>query len=139
MTEIIFDIIFPLILIGLLIILFINGALKKKPQQEFMTSDEFIKDWLKDHGQAHKLEEQFAQMKKDPAGLIYMPITYKGAKIFIKCGLTPNQVSFINLILSFLIFYSVVMLGRGHVLDSFSEQPFYGAWFLPLALLVLFT
>ncbi|MFX0032751.1 MAG: CDP-alcohol phosphatidyltransferase family protein [Candidatus Hodarchaeota archaeon] len=139
MTEIIFDIIFPLILIGLLIILFINGAIKKKPHREFMTSDEFIKDWLKDHGQAHKLEEQFAQMKKDPAGLIYMPITYKGAKIFIRCGLTPNQVSFINLILSFLIFYSVVMLGRGHTLDLFSEQPFYGAWFLPLALLVLFT
>ncbi|MFW9780877.1 MAG: CDP-alcohol phosphatidyltransferase family protein [Candidatus Heimdallarchaeota archaeon] len=141
MTEIIFEVIFPLILIGLLIIILISGIPNRKPNQQFMTSDDFIKDWLKDHGQAHKLEAQFNQMKKDPAGRIYMPITYKGAKIFVKWGLSPNKVSFMNLILSFLIFYCVVMLGKGTLpsVDLFSEQPFYGVWFLPLAILVLFT
>ena len=139
MTEILFKIVFPLVLLVLLMIIFLSSISNKKPNQEFMSCDEFIKDWLKDHGQAHKLEEQFAQMKKDPAGLLYMPITYKGAKLFIKLGLTPNKVSFINLILSFLIFYGVIMAGEGHTLDSFTQQPLYGAWFFVLALLVLFT
>jgi len=104
-----------------------------------MSSDEFLKDWLKDHGQAHKLEEQFAQMKKDPAGRVYMPLTYKGAKIFIKWGISPNKVSFINLILSFFIFYGVLVAGEGHTLDLLTKQPIYGSWFVALALLVLFT
>ncbi|GAG88790.1 unnamed protein product, partial [marine sediment metagenome] len=109
MTEILFTVVFPLVLLLILIIIFISGILKKKPKQEFMTFDEFIKDWLKDHGQAHKVEESYAKMKKDPAGKIYMPITYKGAKMFIKLGLSPNKVSLIGLILSFFIFWGVIM------------------------------
>ncbi len=139
MTEIVFNIVFPLILLILLLIIFLSGISKKKSNQEFMSCDEFIKDWLKDHGQAPKLEEQFIQMKKDPSGLLYMPITYKGAKFFIKIGLTPNKVSFMNLILSFLIFYGVIIAGKGHTLGLFTQQPLYGAWFFALALLVLFT
>ena len=139
MTKIIFDIVFPLVLLGILLIIFISGLTNKKPKQEFMSLDEFIKDWLGDHGQAHKLEEQFAQMKKDPAGKIYMPITYHGAKIFIKWGLTPNMVSFMNLILSFLIFYGVIIASRGHTLDLFSDQLGYGSLFFALAALVLVT
>jgi len=139
MTELIFKLGFPLVLLILLIIIIISGRSNKKSVQDFMSCDEFIKDWLKDHGQAHKLEEQFTQMKKDPAGRIYMPITYKGAKIFIKWGLTPNKVSFMNLILSFLIFYSVIMAAEGHTYDLFTRQPFYGSWFFALAVLVLFT
>lgn len=139
MTEILFEIVFPSVLLGILIIILISGAFNKRPDQEFMSCDEFIKDWLKDHGQTHKVEEQFAKMKKDPSGTLYMPITYKGAKIFIKMGLTPNKVSFMNLIFSFLIFYGVIMAGRGHSLDSFTQQPIYGFWFFFLALLVLFT
>ncbi|MFX1321697.1 MAG: CDP-alcohol phosphatidyltransferase family protein [Promethearchaeota archaeon] len=139
MTKIIFDIVFPLVLLGILLIIFIIGLTNKKPKQEFMSLDEFIKDWLGDHGQAHKLEEQFAQMKKDPAGKIYMPITYHGAKIFIKWGLTPNMVSFMNLILSFLIFYGVIIASRGHRLDLFSDQLGYGSLFFALAALVLVT
>ena len=139
MTEYIFNIIFPLVLLILLLIILLSGISKEKPVQEFMIRDEFIKDWLKDHGQAHKLEQHFEQMKKDPAGKLYMPITYKGAKIFIKMGLTPNKVSFMNLILTFLIFYGVIMAGKGHTLGLFTRQPLYGAWFFALALLVLFT
>ncbi|MFX1364609.1 MAG: CDP-alcohol phosphatidyltransferase family protein [Promethearchaeota archaeon] len=139
MIELIFKIGFPIVLIILIIIIIISSRSNKKPDQEFMSCDDFIKDWLKDHGQAHKLEEQFTQMKKDPAGLLYMPMTYKGAKFFIKLGLTPNKVSFINLILSFFIFYSVIMVGEGHTLELFEEQPFYGAWFFAIALLVIFT
>ena len=139
MTEIWFKIVFPLVLLGLLVIILIIGFSNKHPKQEFMTRDEFIRDWLKDHGQAHKMDEQFAKMKKDPSGLIYMPITYKGARIFIRWGLTPNLVSYINLILSFLIFYGVIMAGEGHTLDLFNEQPLYGSWFFLLAVLVLFT
>lgn len=139
MVEILFDIVFPLVLLGILIIIFITGAFNKQPKQEFMSCDEFTKDWLQDHGQAHKIEEQFEKMKKDPAGKLYMPITYKGAKILIRLGLTPNNVSFINLILSFFVFYGVIMAGKGHSLDSFAQQPIYGFWFFFLGLLVLFT
>jgi hypothetical protein len=109
MTEILFTIVFPLVLLLILIIIFISGIFKKKPKREFMTFEEFIKDWLKDHGQAHKVDESFAKMKKDPAGKIYMPITYRGAKTFIKLGLSPNKVSLIGLILSFFIFWGVIM------------------------------
>ncbi|KKM18605.1 hypothetical protein LCGC14_1663980 [marine sediment metagenome] len=139
MAGIIFGIIFPLVLLGLLIIIFISGLSNRHSEQDLMSLDEFIKDWLKDHGQADIVDEQFAKMKKDPAGGLYMPITYKGAKIFMRLGLTPNKVSFMGLILSFFIFYGVIVAGEGHTLDLFSQQPFYGFWFIPLALLVLWT
>ncbi len=139
MTEILFTFVFPLVLLLILIIIFISGIFKEKPKQEFMTCDEFIKDWLKDHGQAHKVDEQFAKMKKDPAGKIYMPITYRGAKIFIKLGISPNKVSLIGLILSFFIFWAVIMASAGHTLDLMTEQPLYGSWFFALAFLVLYT
>ena len=139
LLDFLFIIVFPLVLFGLLLIILISGLFSEKSKQRLMTLEEFMWDWLKDHGQAHKLEEQFARMKKDPAGKIYMPLTYHGAKIAIKCGLTPNKVSYINLILSFLIFYGVIMASRGHRLGLFSQQPFYGSWFIPLAFLVLFT
>ncbi len=139
MTEILFTLVFPLVLLLILIIIFISGIFKEKPSREFMTCDEFIKDWLKDHGQAHKVDEQFAKMKKDPAGKLYMPITYRGAKIFIKLGISPNKVSVIGLILSFFIFWGVIMAGAGHTLNSMTQQPFYGSWFFALAWLVLYT
>ena len=139
MADILFTLIFPLILVGLLIIIFISGFSKKSTKQTFMSLEEFMKDWLKDHGQGHKLEEQIVKMRKDPMGGLYMPITYKGAKVFIKWGLSPNKVSCMNLILSFLIFYGVIMAGEGHTLDLRSQQPFYGIWFLALGFLVLIT
>ncbi|MHA2183526.1 MAG: CDP-alcohol phosphatidyltransferase family protein [Promethearchaeota archaeon] len=139
MLEIIFKIVFPLVLVGFLVLIIIIGSLKKHPKQEFMTCDEFIKDWIKDHRSASKEEEYFAKMKKDPSGKLYMPITYHGAKLFIKLGLSPNNVSVINLILSFFILYGVVMASSGHSLGSFTQQPLYGSWFFLLALLVLFT
>jgi len=139
MTEILFTFVFPLVLLLGLIIIFISGIFKEKTKREFMTCDEFIKDWLKDHGQAHKVDEQFAKMKKDPAGKIYMPITYRGAKIFIKLGLSPNKVSIIGLILSFFIFWGVIMASAGHTLDLITQQPAYGSWFFALAFLVLYT
>jgi len=139
MTELLFTLVFPLILLLLLIIIFISGIFKEKPKREFMTCDEFIKDWLKDHGQAHKVDEQFAKMKKDPSGKLYMPITYGGAKIFIKLGLSPNKISVMGLILSSFIFWGVIMAGAGHTLGLMTQQPFYGSWFFLLALLVLYT
>ncbi|GAG64019.1 unnamed protein product, partial [marine sediment metagenome] len=139
MTEILFTLVFPLVLLLILIIIFISGIFKEKPKREFMSCDEFIKDWLKDHGQAHKVDEQYAKMKKDPAGKLYMPITYGGAKFFIKLGLNPNLVSFIGLILSFFIFWGVIMASAGHTLDLITQQPFYGSWFFLIGLLVLYT
>lgn len=139
MIDYIFVIVFPLILVGLLIILFISKSSNKITNQTFMSFEEFVKDWLKDHGQAHKVEEQFAKMKKDPSGALYMPLTYKGAKLFIRWGLTPNRVSYINLILSFLIFYSVVMAGQGHSLEIRYQQPLYGIWFFAIGILVVLT
>lgn len=139
MLELIFIIGFPIILLILLVVILISGRPNRRAEQDFMSCDDFIKDWLKDHGQAHKVEEQFTQMKKDPAGLIYMPLTYKGAKIFIKWGLSPNKVSIMNLIFSFFIFYGVLVAGFGHRLDILTEQPIFGFWFVIFALLVLFT
>ena len=134
-----FEILFPLVLIGLLVIIFISGLFHKYPKKDLMSLDDFMKDWLISHGQAHKLEKQFALMKKEPTGIIYMPLTYKGAKIFIKCGLSPNKVSFITLILSFLVFYGVLIASRGHALNLFIQQPYYGSWFIIIAFLVLLT
>ncbi len=139
MMELIFKIGFPLVLLILILIILISGRPNRRAEQEFMTIDEFIKDWLKDHGQAHKLEEQLAKMKKDPAGRVYMPLTYKGAKVCIKWGLSPNKVSIMNLIFSFFIFYGVIVAGEGHTLDILTQQPIYGSWFVVLSLLVLFT
>ncbi|MFX0012423.1 MAG: hypothetical protein ACFE9R_19070, partial [Candidatus Hermodarchaeota archaeon] len=93
MAEILFTLVFPLVLVALLIIIVISGIPNRRPKQEFMTLDEFIKDWLRDHGQAHKLEKQFTQMKKDPAGKLFMPITYGGAKLCIRIGMSPNKAS----------------------------------------------
>jgi phosphatidylglycerophosphate synthase len=134
-----FEILFPLVLIGLLVIIFISGFFRKYPKRELMSLDDFMKDWLISHGQAHKLEKQFELMKKEPTGIIYMPLTYKGAKFFIKCGLSPNKVSIITLILSFLVFYGVLIASRGHALNLFTQQPYYGSWFIVLAFLVLLT
>ena len=139
MAEILFTLVFPLVLVALLIIIVISGIPNRRPKQEFMTLDDFIKDWLRDHGQAHKLEKQFTQMKKDPAGKLFMPITYGGAKLCIRIGISPNKASYINLILSFFIFWGVVMAGAGHTLGLFTEQPIYGSWFFALGVLVLFT
>ena len=139
MTEILFTLVFPLVLLLILIVIFMSGIFKEKTKREFMSCDEFIKDWLKDHGQAQKVDEQFAKMKKDPAGKLYMPITYVGAKIFIKLGLSPNKVSLIGLILSFFIFWGVIMASMGHTLDLMTQQPLYGSWFFVLAVLVLYT
>ncbi len=139
MSDIIFKLIFPLILLGFLVIIFLSGLTNKRPKQELMSLDEFIMDWLRDHGQANKLDEQFAKMKKDPAGGFYMPVTYKGAKILIRLGLSPNKVTGIGLILSFFIFYGVIMASEGHSLDLLSQQPIYGIFFLLIAFLVLVT
>lgn len=134
-----FKLVFPCILMLSFLIVLISGIKTRYNKEEFMSLDEFIRDWLLDHGQGHKLEEQFNTMKKEPTGILYMPLTYKGAKVFMKIGLTPNKVSVINLIFSFLIFYGVVMAGSGHSLDLFTEQPFYGMWFVAIAFLILGT
>jgi len=139
MIEMIFSLIFPLVLVGFLLIIFISGFTKKRSKHTFMSLEEFMRDWLNDHGQGHKLEEQLRKMKKDPMGGLYMPITYKGGKLFTNWGLSANKVSCINLILSFLIFYGVIMAGEGHTLDLRSQQPLYGIWFFALGFLVLIT
>ena len=139
MTELLFTLVFPLVLLFFLIVIFLSSVFKEKPKREFMTCDEFIKDWLKDHGQANKVEQQFEKMSKDPAGKLYMPITYRGAKLFIKLGISPNKASYINLIASFFIFWGVIMASTGHTLDLITQQPFYGSWFFLLAVLVLAT
>ncbi len=139
MIDILFEIVFPLVLLGFLIIIFLSSISNKVDKKEIMNLDDFIYDWLRDHGQKSKIDEQFEKMKKDPAGKLYMPMTYKGAKIFMKFGVSPNKVSVINLILSFFIFYGVIMASRGHSLNIISQQPFYGSWFIILAFLVLFT
>ncbi|MBD3196877.1 MAG: hypothetical protein GF317_17615 [Candidatus Lokiarchaeota archaeon] len=139
MIDFIFNIVFPLTLLGLIIIILLSGLSNRKSVENLMSLDEFIRDWLNDHGQSQRVEDQLQQMKRDPSGKIYMPITYKGAKVSIKWGLSPNKVSVINLLLSFLIFYSVIVAGRGQALDLFTQQPAYGSWFFLIALLVLFT
>lgn len=137
--TLLFTLVFPLVLLALLVVLILISIPNRKKGLEYMTLDDFIKDWLRDHGQAHKLEKQFAQMKKDPSGKLFMPVTYRGAKICIRLGLTPNKVSFINLIFSFFILWGVVMASIGHNLNIFTEQPLFGSWFFALGFLVIIT
>jgi len=137
MFAIIFELIFPLALIGILIIIFIKGIFTKAEKRDYMTLDEFIKDWIRDHGVEHKLEPYFESMKKNPAGKLYMPITYKWGKFFSKLGISANEVSIINLTLSFLGFYGVIMAGRGHLLNYLIQQPAFGSWFILLGIIFL--
>ena len=46
MVGIIFDIIFPLVLLAILVIILISGQSNKRSTQEVMSCDDFIKDWL---------------------------------------------------------------------------------------------
>ncbi|MBD3197216.1 MAG: hypothetical protein GF317_19335 [Candidatus Lokiarchaeota archaeon] len=137
--TILFEILFPIILIIFVIIVLLKGIKSRRTEQNLMTLDEFITDWLYDHGQGHKIDEQFNKMKHEPTGFIYMPLTYRGGKFFLKLGLNSNDVSILNLLFSFIIFWGVIIASRGHNMALFSQQPFYGVWFIPLAFLVLFT
>ncbi|TFF86680.1 MAG: CDP-alcohol phosphatidyltransferase family protein [Promethearchaeota archaeon] len=125
--QILFEIVFPIVLLALLIITIITCIPNRRKNLSFMTYDEFLKEWLLDHGQQHRMEEVLQDMKKNPVGGFYQPITYKGGKLFAKWGFTPNKVSFINLILTLLAFYLTIMAGEGHNLDIYTQQPFYGA------------
>lgn len=137
--KITFEIVFPIILLVLLVVILISSLRHRKKDVKFMSFDEFLKSWMIEHGQGYRLEEVIEQAKKDPMGGLYMPITYKGGKIFAKLGFTANKVSLLNLILSFFILYLTIMAGDGHFLNLYSQQPFYGAILLPTAFLVLFT
>jgi len=137
LTEIIFELFFPIILLVLLLIILISGMNNEYKETELMDLDEFIIDWLLDHGQGHEMEKQFKRVKSEPTGKLYMPITYKGARFFMKLRATPNKISLINLILSFYIFYTSVMGSKGHSLNLFTEQPIFGSLFIITSLLVL--
>ncbi|MHA1270201.1 MAG: CDP-alcohol phosphatidyltransferase family protein [Candidatus Helarchaeota archaeon] len=137
--KIAFEVIFPLILVVLLIILFVTSLRHRRKDIKFMTFDEFLKEWCIDHGQGHRLEYVLEDMKKNPVGALYQPLTYKGGKLFARWGFTANKISFLNLILSLFIFYLTIMAGDGHSLDLYSQQPFYGALLMPTGFLVLFT
>jgi phosphatidylglycerophosphate synthase len=137
--QILFEIVFPIVLLALLIIIIITCIPNRRKNLSFMTYDEFLKEWLVDHGQKHRMDEVIEDMKKNPVGGLYQPLTYKGGKLFAKWGFTANKVSFINLILTLLVFYLVIIAGDGHKLDIYTQQPFYGAILFGAGGLLLFT
>jgi hypothetical protein len=47
--ELIFKIGFPLVFLILLIIILISGRSNRRTEKDFMTCDDFIRDWLNDH------------------------------------------------------------------------------------------
>ncbi|MBD3228985.1 MAG: hypothetical protein GF329_12420 [Candidatus Lokiarchaeota archaeon] len=137
--EIAFEIVFPLILIGFLIIIVLSSIRHRRRDLEFMTYDEYLRDWCISHGQSHRLDHVIEDMKKNPVGALYQPLTYKGGKLFARWGFTANKVSLINLISNLFIFYFTIMVGDAYSLDFYSQQPFWGALLIPIGFVVLFT
>ena len=137
--DLFFYIIFPLVLLGLIILIFAISVPKRKKDLKFMTFEEFFKEWLVDHGQSHRLDEVYEKAKKDPLGKLYQPITYKLGKFFAKLGLSANMVSILNLIITLFIFYLTIIAGFGHNYEVLTLQPQYGSLILLAGFLVLFA
>ncbi|MHA1831612.1 MAG: CDP-alcohol phosphatidyltransferase family protein [Candidatus Helarchaeota archaeon] len=137
--KIAFELIFPIVLLIFLILLIGLSIINRRKDLKFMTFDDFLSEWLIDHGQSYRVEQAMEEMKKNPVGGLYQPLTYKLGKLLSRWGFTANKVSIMNLILSLFILYFTIMAGNGYNLDLYSQQPFYGALLLPTGLLVLFT
>ncbi len=142
LLQILFEIVFPIVLVVLIALLFLTSIKNKPPKEtEYMSTKEYMKEWMRSHGQAHDLDRivDEIQEKGNPFGSIWTPIVVKNAKIFGKMGLTPNKVSLMSSLLTFLIFYLVVMVGAHSSGDYPMERITFGLLAIPAALLVLYA
>ncbi|MFX0099048.1 MAG: CDP-alcohol phosphatidyltransferase family protein [Candidatus Hodarchaeota archaeon] len=112
---------------------------KRENVDDVMSFDDYMRQFFISHGQKDRIEEVLKSAKKDPFGMWYSPVVYKGAKILGKLGFTPNKISLMNLVLSFFIFYLTMIVGDSHMLAPYSAQPTLGWIMFPLGFLVLFT
>ncbi len=137
-----FEIVFPVVLLALIAVLFLTSIKNRPPKEtEYMSTKEYMKEWMRSHGQAHDLDRivDEIQQKGNPFGSIWAPIVVKNAKIFGKMGLTPNKVSVMSSLLTFLIFYLVVMAGVHQPGGNPIERLTFGLLAIPAALLVLYA
>lgn len=140
--QILFEIVFPIVLVVLIAVLFLSSIKNKPPKEtEYMTTKEYMKEWMRSHGQAHDLDRivEEIQQKGNPFGSIWTPIVVKNAKIFGKMGLTPNKVSLMSSFITFLIFYLVIIVGAHHPGANPMERLTFGLLAIPAALLVLYA
>ncbi|MEX2729726.1 MAG: CDP-alcohol phosphatidyltransferase family protein, partial [Candidatus Sigynarchaeum springense] len=137
-----FEIVFPIILLVLIVLLFLTSIKNKPPKDtEYMSTKEYMKEWMRSHGQAHDLDRivEEIQQKGNPFGSIWTPIVVKNAKIFGKMGLTPNKVSIMSVLLTFLIFYLAIIVGQHQPGANPIERLTFGLLAIPAALLVLYA
>jgi phosphatidylglycerophosphate synthase len=145
MTDILqfsFEIVFPIVLLVLIALIFLSSIKNRPPKEtEYMSTKEYMKEWMRSHGQAHDLDRivDEIQQKGNPFGSIWTPIVVKNAKIFGKMGLTPNKVSVMSTLITFLIFYLVVMAGVHQPGSNPMERITFGLLAIPAALLVLYA
>ncbi|MBN2153211.1 MAG: CDP-alcohol phosphatidyltransferase family protein [Candidatus Lokiarchaeota archaeon] len=137
-----FEIVFPVVLLALIAVIFLTSIKDKPPKgTEYMSTKEYMKEWMRSHGQAHDLDRivEEIQQKGNPFGSIWTPIVVKNAKIFGKMGLTPNKVSVMSLLITFLIFYLTVIAGAHQPGGNPIERLTFGLLAIPAALLVLYA
>jgi phosphatidylglycerophosphate synthase len=137
-----FEIVFPIVLLVLIAVLFLTSIKNRPPKEtEYMTTKEYMIEWMRSHGQAHKIDQVVdeIQHKGNPFGSIWTPIVLKNAKVFAKMGLTPNKVSIMSSLLTFMIFYLVIMAGVHQPGNNPIERLTFGLLAIPAALLVLYA
>ncbi len=142
LLKISFEIVFPIVLLVLIALIFLSSIKNRPPKEtEYMSTKEYMKEWMRSHGQAHDLDRivDEIQQKGNPFGSIWTPIVVKNAKIFGKMGLTPNKVSVMSSLLTFLIFYLVVIAGVHQPGSNPIERLTFGLLAIPAALLVLYA
>jgi len=119
------------------------SSLKNKPQVDlqFLTTDEYMREWMRSHGEAHHLDEVVKDIKKkgNPFGSFYAPIVVGTAKRFAKVGLTPNKVSLMSVLVTITIFYLVVIAGFYQASSDFIVRISYGTLLVPAGFLTLFS
>ena len=137
-----FEIVFPIVLLVLIALLFLTSIKNRPPKgTEYISTKEYMKEWMRSHGQAHDLDRivEEIQKKGNPFGSIWTPIVVKNAKIFGKMGLTPNKVSVMSLLLTFLIFYLAIIAGQHQPGTNSLDRLTFGLLAIPAALLVLYA
>lgn len=80
---------------------------KTEKQKNWLSFQEFLGAWIKEHG----AQEAVDQAGKEPFLFKWLGLAYKGARVLARMGLSPNQVSYLAIITSFLSAFFILLAG----------------------------
>ncbi|HME52810.1 MAG TPA: CDP-alcohol phosphatidyltransferase family protein [Candidatus Lokiarchaeia archaeon] len=134
-----FGILFPAVVAGFMLILFVTSWKQRPRNIEFMSLEDYLRAWLIGHGEGYRVDVAVEEIKHNAFGQVYAPAVYNAGKRLAKLGFTPNRVSYLSVILTLFIFYLTVMAGEGQGLPWFTNQSWFGMILFPTGFLVLYT